>query len=446
MVSLGSLNLVASPNTQKYVIQLSVTAVDPLQITLDSLIDGVLGESTYRLYGIPHSDAQLVAMSNAPDMLLQKNMVQSVVNSWEYQCGSVSDLGLSLGGSRFPQIDFSILSSNPDMAEVQLMTNLTVPSFLPLSVYLGNMTAIISYSGSKIISAIVNNSMVTPGANSLMVSAQLHAEDVASRSAFESFMSKYAFGLPVDQLMVTIGAFDSSFFLYGPLQVDYMLSVPSLEEINLRKTVPVPCVDTLALIPGVDISTIQVLPRLVPPSCKIDGQLGVWFHNPLPIPITLTKLDVDVFFSDQDGLVGFPWIYIQDAFPQQFGPAAEIPLVSVHEPGGSSSMVVPCLPPSCWSKRLPVVFQPDEYDTLIVVLRTDPLGNDADVGLWNTCIRLAEEYYNNKLQVNMKNARVSVKLQNFELSIAFSLTEIDIGTDATCRQKLGLQATTPSPN
>ncbi len=48
----------------------------------------------------------------------------------------------------------------------------------------------------------------------------------------------------------------------------------------------------------------------------------------------------------------------------------------------------------CFSKQLPVMFEPDETNSFVVVLRTDPLTNTADTGLWNMCICLAKQHSN----------------------------------------------------
>ncbi len=68
-------------------------------------------------------------------------------------------------------------------------------------------------------------------------------------------------------------------------------------------------------------------------------QLGVWFKNPLPVPLLLAELGIDAYFSDPDGLTGLPWAYIADLFPGQFEPIPERLLFLVREPAGSSNLV-----------------------------------------------------------------------------------------------------------
>jgi len=319
--------------------------------------------------------------------------------------------------------------------------NVSLP--IPLAVHIGNLNIQIAYRSAPLVSAQLLNTDLLPGVNTITVQLQLDATGL-NRAQLESLVANYVFGKPIDSIVLTGSLYDPDAFLYAPINVTYPFALPSKASGANGASSPLPCIDTLALQPGVDISGIT---RLQLPSCVINGQLGVWFKNPIPFPVRLNKVSLDAYFSDPDGLVGFPWVYIADVFPGQFDPITERLIFQVREPAGSSHLVVPCAPPDCFSKQLPVVFDVGETDTFIVVLRTDPLTNKADAGLWNTCIRLAEQKFNNKLAVNLRNASVEVQLYNFVLSVAFEVTDIPIGGDTKppCRQQLGLQNVTRSP-
>ncbi len=94
------------------------------------------------------------------------------------------------------------------------------------------------------------------------------------------------------------------------------------------------------------------------------------------------------------------------------------------------------------------MFEPGEMDSFVVVLRTDPLTNTADTGLWNTCIRLAEQHFNKKLYVNLRNAFVVVQVLEFVLTVRFELQDVpamSANRNQTCLEFLGLGNSTFSP-
>ncbi len=270
VVSVSSLDVRAAPSPQQYMIEFSLTTVHSLRDTVNKLFEGGSGD-TWRVYGCAADDASLTALQ-APDPLVQTHVLQRLLSVLEYRLAAApaqpNGGAQQTSGGVMPKVNFNLTSSTNDTISARVWLNVSLP--LPVRAHLGQLDVQLAYRGMGLLKARLRNTALDKGINQIVVDVTLSAEG-ANRAELEDLIADYIFGQPIDTMVLTGALSDAAgTFRYGAINITYPFALPA--KAAGGASAPLPCLDTLALKPGVDTSNLFSLPLQVP-ACQVNGQV-----------------------------------------------------------------------------------------------------------------------------------------------------------------------------
>lgn len=254
---------------------------------------------------------------------------------------------------------------------VHVVANITLTNPLSMNVTLQAANLTLAYQGSPIGNLTLGDVTLTPGVN--LITVDIYLSQDYNESAITELLSNYLNGITSE---ITVwGWFTSDLGgIIAPADVEFQTA-----------TVLVGIEDELLQSISIDSITIS----LTTWSITIDASAVIF--NPLSFDVNITSMSYDIYFDDDDGASMWPYSY---------PPRNDIFLATVTHDYSSDYLEIQ------GSSTATVNAQVSISDTELAV-------------------RLYDEYYvDNDLHVDILNGQLTVRLGAFEITLAFSFTNM----------------------
>jgi hypothetical protein len=293
-------------------------------------------------------------------------------------------------GNLFPEVRYAVTGTTKDSLSADVSAAFDLP--IDFDFYLGTFSGALVFEGGRIAEFVYPSVHLHGGTNTAHLYVTLRGGE--TRRQLEDFISAYAFQHRL-RASVDAALIDPRFTAPVPIKFNFTLP-PSA---GGNDTDLVRCVE----LTSINYSLVDVLLL----KCQLDCVVDAWFHNPLPLPLSLNSLQYDVYFDDPDGALCVAGVCY-------YPPKDSVFFTHVQEPGST--------PPE--ENALPLTLTPGE--TGKTAMHMSGFSNEL-------CFRLRDQYNQDNLTLSVQQGSADVVLGDFPLTLRFDFPSYRLGGDNDTR-------------